>query len=163
MRMKILIVSDTHGREENLEKVLEKVGDISCLIHLGDVEGQEDYIEAVAECPVYMVSGNNDFFSDLPREQEIWLKGFHVLLTHGHYYGVSMGTERLREEAVSRGFDIAMYGHTHRPEVDVQDNITILNPGSISYPRQWGRKPSYILMEIDRDGKAHYGIHYLEE
>ena len=44
--MKILIVSDTHGHEENLERVVEKVGKIDCLLHLGDVEGQEDYIEA---------------------------------------------------------------------------------------------------------------------
>ena len=59
--MKILIVSDTHGKEENLDRVLEEIGKLDCLIHLGDVEGQEDYIEAVAECPVHMVSGNNDF------------------------------------------------------------------------------------------------------
>ena len=25
-----------------------------------------DYIPAVADCPVHMVRGNNDFFSDLP-------------------------------------------------------------------------------------------------
>ena len=46
--MKVLIVSDTHGHEENFEKVLEKVGNIQHLIHLGDVEGHEDYIEAVS-------------------------------------------------------------------------------------------------------------------
>ena len=63
--MRILIVSDTHGRESNLERVLEEVGNIRHLIHLGDVEGQEDYIEAIADCPVHIVSGNNDFFSDL--------------------------------------------------------------------------------------------------
>ena len=39
--MKVLIVSDTHGHEGNLEKVLGKVGDIQHLIHLGDVEGQD--------------------------------------------------------------------------------------------------------------------------
>ena len=32
------------------------------LIHLGDVEGQEDYIEVIAGCPVHIVAGNNDFF-----------------------------------------------------------------------------------------------------
>lgn len=66
--MKILIVSDTHGHEENLERVVEKVGKIDCLLHLGDVEGQEDYIEALVSCPVHIVAGNNDFFSELPRE-----------------------------------------------------------------------------------------------
>ena len=42
--MKILIVSDTHGRLENLERVIEMTKPIDALIHLGDVEGQEDYI-----------------------------------------------------------------------------------------------------------------------
>lgn len=160
--MKILIVSDTHGHERNLKKVIEKVGQTDLFIHLGDIEGHEDYIEALADCPVHMVSGNNDFFSDLPREEEFQLGRYRVLITHGHYYGVSVGTDRLKEEARSRNIDIVMYGHTHRPEIDIDDHVTVLNPGSLSYPRQWGRKPSYMLMEIDREGQAHYTINYIE-
>ena len=161
--MKILIVSDTHGHDRNLEIILEQVGAIDHFIHLGDVEGHEDYIEQIVDCPVHMVAGNNDFFSDLPREEEFWLGNYRVFITHGNYYGVSMGTSRLKEEALSRKAQIVMYGHTHRPEIDIQDNITILNPGSLSYPRQWGREPSYIMMEIDRNGQAHYTVHYLED
>lgn len=160
--MKILIVSDTHGHERNLKKVVEKVGQTDLFIHLGDIEGHEDYIEALADCPIHMVSGNNDFFSDLPREEEFQLGRYRVLITHGHYYGVSVGTDRLKEEARSRNIDIVMYGHTHRPEIDIDDHVTVLNPGSLSYPRQWGRKPSYMLMEIDREGEAHYTINYIE-
>ena len=63
--MKILIVSDTHGRHGNLDEVLEREGKIDMLLHLGDVEDDEHYIEAIAECPVHMLSGNNDFFSYL--------------------------------------------------------------------------------------------------
>ena len=33
--MKVLIVSDTHGREDNLEKVLEKESPIDAMVHLG--------------------------------------------------------------------------------------------------------------------------------
>lgn len=160
--MKILIVSDTHGHERNLKKVLEKIGQADLFIHLGDIEGHEDYIEALADCPVHMVSGNNDFFSDLSREEEFQLGRYRVMITHGHYYGVSVGTDRLKEEARSRNIDIVMYGHTHRPEIDIDDHVTVLNPGSLSYPRQWGRKPSYMLMEIDREGEAHYTINYIE-
>ena len=66
--MKILVVSDTHGHEKNLMTVLNRVRPVDALIHCGDVEGGEDYIRAAAECPVYMVRGNNDYFSDLPRD-----------------------------------------------------------------------------------------------
>ena len=160
--MKILVVSDTHGHEANLKKVIEKVGPVDTFIHLGDIEGHEDYIEALAGCPVHMVSGNNDFFSDLPREEEFQIGRYHIMITHGHYYGVSVGTDRLKEEALSRNIDIVMSGHTHRPEIDIDAKVTVLNPGSLSYPRQWGRKPSYLIMEIDREGEAHYTINYIE-
>ena len=36
-----------------------------------------------------------------------------------------------------------------------------VNPGSLSYPRQEGRLPSYAIMEIDRKEKVHFTIAYL--
>ena len=74
--MKVLIVSDTHGREDNLEKVLEKESPIDAMVHLGDVEGSEDYIRILTDAPVYMVAGNNDFYTDLPGQAVIDLDGF---------------------------------------------------------------------------------------
>ena len=160
--MKVLIVSDTQRRHGNLETVLENVGKMDLLIHLGDAEGEEDYIEAIAGCPVEIIAGNNDFFSNLDKEKVILLGKYKVLLTHGHYYNVTVGVERLKEEARERGIDIAMFGHTHRPYLEIGNELVILNPGSISFPRQEGRKPSYILMEIDDRGEAHFTINYLK-
>ena len=45
--MRVLIVSDTHGRHTSLDRALKEAGEIDMFIHLGDVEGGEDYIEAV--------------------------------------------------------------------------------------------------------------------
>ena len=160
--MKILVVSDTHGHTKNLERVLEKVGDIDLFIHCGDLEGGEDYIRALVDVPCYMVAGNNDWFSDLQREMEISVDDYRIWITHGNNYGASMGPERLLEEAAARNVDVVMYGHTHRPLIEYQDNIVIVNPGSLSYPRQNGRKPSYLIMEIDRDHEAHYTINSLD-
>lgn len=160
--MRILIVSDTHGNEMNLEKLLREIGKIDRLIHLGDVEGGEDYIQALVDVPVDMVAGNNDYFSDLPWEKIVQLGKYQALLTHGHYYYVSMGHERIRQEARNRGVDIVMYGHTHRPCLEQKNGLTILNPGSLSLPRQEGREPSYIIMEIDEAGEAHYQIDYMK-
>lgn len=162
--MKILIVSDTHRKDDNLKKVIEKTAPLDMLIHLGDAEGSEMKIAGWVNegCDLEMVLGNNDFFSNLDREKELKIGVYQVLLTHGHYYNVSLGTERLAQEARDRGIDIVMYGHTHRPFYEVQDGITILNPGSLSYPRQDGRKPSFMIMEIDGQGKAHYTLNFLE-
>lgn len=160
--MKVLIVSDTHGRDASLKKLLEKIKPIDLLVHCGDVEGSEDYICDLAGCPVQMVAGNNDFFCELPKEKEFNIGKYHVLLTHGHYYYISMGTQMLKEDARARGFDIVMFGHTHRPCLEQDEGITLLNPGSLSYPRQEGRCPSYMIMDIDREGQAHFTINYLK-
>ena len=161
--MKVLIVSDTHRRNENYLKIVEREQPLDLVIHCGDVEGSEYLIGEAAGCNTHIVLGNNDFFSYLPREKEFTLGKYHVFITHGNNYGVSLETSRLKSEAIYRKADIVMYGHTHRPEIEIQDNLTILNPGSLSYPRQWNREPSYIIMEIDQDGQAHYQIYYLEE
>ena len=96
------------------------------------------------------------FFSRLPREEEFDIGKYHVFITHGHYYYVSMDVDTIIEEARSRNADIVMFGHTHKPYFSQKDGLTVLNPGSLSYPRQDGRKPSYMVMEIDEEGKAHY-------
>ena len=62
--MRILIVSDTHGRHQALDRALEEVGEIDMFIHLGDVEGGEDYLEAVVECEKHIIRGNNDFLQN---------------------------------------------------------------------------------------------------
>ena len=131
------------------------------VIHCGDIEGQEHIFSEYAGCPMKMVLGNNDFFSQLPREQEFNIGKYHIWLTHGHNYYVSMDPEIIKKEAIARRMDIVMYGHTHKPVVDIGDNITALNPGSLSYPRQEGCRPSYIIMEMDRNEKLHYTIAYL--
>ena len=89
--MKVLIVSDTHRKNDNYIKVLERVSPVDMVIHCGDIEGSEYLIAESAGCPVQMVVGNNDYFSDLPREKEFTIGRYKVWLTHGHNYYVSMG------------------------------------------------------------------------
>lgn len=159
--MKVLIVSDTHGRDGKLEEAVRREAPFDMLIHCGDVEGREFYIEALAECPCCIVAGNNDFFSDLPREQEIELAGRRIMVTHGHYYGVSMDVYGLLEEARSRNCQAVMFGHTHRPVAITRDGILAINPGSLSYPRQEGRKPSYAVLYAEHGKDFKVSIEYL--
>ena len=159
--MKILIVSDTHGNHRNFDKMLAREGEIDMLLHLGDVEGGELYIEGTAGCPVYFVSGNNDFFANLPLEEELQIGKYKILMTHGHAYHVSRGTGVLRRVALERGIQIAMYGHTHRSDLEEDKDLIILNPGSLSYSREHGVKGSYIVMEIGEDGEAEFTLKYL--
>lgn len=159
--MKILVVSDSHGRNVYLEKVLETV-EPDMLIHLGDLEGSEIFIQNKVSCPVEMVPGNNDYFSDLEREKMITIGRYKVLLTHGHRYRVHFGTETLKDWARQMGADIVMFGHTHIPLLDTSTDVTALNPGSISQPRQEGRIPTYAIVELDRNGEIHFTLNYVK-
>lgn len=159
--MRILIVSDTHRRNENYFEVLEKKGPFDRVIHCGDVEGSEYVISTRPGCPVDMVAGNNDFFTELPRELETRIGKYKVLVTHGHNYYVSMNTSILSQEAAARGMDVVMYGHTHKPVVEKENGVWVINPGSLAYPRQEGRRPSYIIMELKENQEPEFQIYYL--
>ena len=158
--MKILIVSDTHRVHRNYDKVIEREGKIDMLLHMGDIEGGELYIENTAGCPVCMVAGNCDFYSVLPEEEEVLVGEYKILMTHGHGYYVSRGTERLKEEATKRGAQIAMYGHTHVPDIDLDGDVKVINPGSLSFPRQEGRKSTYVIMQIEQ-GNVEFELKYV--
>lgn len=147
--MKILLVSDTHGRDGYLEEVLElEKPDFLC--HMGDVEGSEDYIRVIAECPLAMVSGNNDFWTDLNPEVTFELQGFRIFMTHGHYYYAHSGNDQLKSAGRRKGADIVLFGHTHRPTLEFDKDIIVANPGSLTYPRQEKRRPSYMVLYLER-------------
>jgi len=160
--MKVLIASDTHKRNDNYFEIVE-MHKPDMVIHCGDVEGSEYAIAEAADCPVHIVLGNNDFFSELPRELELEIAGRKVLVTHGHNYYVSMGNERLKQDAIARGFDMVFYGHTHRPVVDMDDDIIAVNPGSLSYPRQEDHVPTYAIMEVDSFDEVYFTIYRVNE
>ena len=82
-------------------------------------------------------------------------------MTHGHYYGVSMDIYGLIDEAKARNCQAVFFGHTHKPLITEKDGIFALNPGSLSFPRQEGRRPSYAIVETDPQGTFEAEIKYL--
>lgn len=156
--MKILVASDSHGFEGNLRKVVERVGQIDCFIHLGDFESGEDRIRKMFDCEVHMVPGNNDYASHLEKDKVISLGGYKFLLTHGHKYGVNYGYYGLYDQAVSRDCDIVLFGHTHKPVIKYMDDKILANPGSISLPRQNYSTPTFLIIEIDKKNEIHFTI-----
>jgi len=161
--MKVMIVSDTHRAHEGLEKMLQRNGRPDLLIHLGDVEGCKDKIMQMAGCPVEMVCGNcdNGFLDDLPLEKIIYIGNSKVLLVHGHTWRVNFTLANLINYAKSIDADYVMFGHTHKPLLEREGALTIVNPGSISYPRQDNRRQSGIMMYIDDDENVTLELQYL--
>lgn len=161
--MRILVMSDSHGRWRNIEGVLRQVGEIDMLIHCGDVENDEEYVREMAGCPVHLVAGNCDYGSDLPLVDIFMVEDYKVMICHGHTFYVHGTTMYLKEYARENGIDVVMFGHTHRPYIEIEEDVTVLNPGSIAYPRQEDRRPTFLLMEIDAMGDAHYAHGYYDE
>ena len=48
-KMRILVISDSHGRNDDVAGVIEQVGPIDMLIHCGDVERGDDYIRSLLD------------------------------------------------------------------------------------------------------------------
>ena len=158
---KILVVSDTHGHDDNFYKVLDLEEPVDGIIHCGDFEGSEGRFALAANCPVYFVAGNNDFFSDLSRELEFELGSHKAFATHGHQYMVSITLDNIRAEGMARGADLIFFGHSHKPVAREIGGTYLFNPGSLSYPRQEGRRPSYLVLELFDDGSVDYEVKYL--
>ena len=152
--MRILLVSDTHRMNGNFYEVIEKEAPFDLVIHCGDAEGSEYELAAVAGCDFECVCGNNDFFTVLPKERVLDIAGNKIFVTHGHYYNVSAGYDRLADEALSRGCNMAFFGHTHIPFMEEINDVFLVNPGSLTYPRQYGRIPTYVIAEINENGEV---------
>lgn len=163
--MRILVVSDSHGNNDNLKKIIDQAGDCDMMFHLGDVEADAEYIRSIARCPadkVYIVCGNNDFRGDLPQNEIVEVGDYRIFLTHGHRHYVHGGLGPLEQVALENNCNVAFFGHTHLPYINEGGPVTLANPGSVTYPRQSGRQKTFMIMDIDRNGIAHYSHGYLK-
>jgi hypothetical protein len=162
MKKRVLILSDSHGRDENVEPAMQAAGHFDLMIHLGDVGYGYERIKASTMAAVVIVAGNNDYFMDLPPAQAFEFGPHKILAVHGHRQNVHYGTDALERLALQNGCDIVMFGHTHVPYKKQDGDMLILNPGSISLPRQSGHRKTYMIMEMDDDGSLEVTLHELD-
>ena len=144
---RILVTSDTHGYYAPISDYILSRNDIDLLIHAGD--GVEDVISIAYETqiPYYVVRGNNDYYTNEAYDKVIEKDGIKIFLTHGHHYGVYGGSGEVFDKARQNNCQIAIYGHTHIYKNEEIDGIIILNPGSVSLPRD--NNPGFMLMDIE--------------
>lgn len=146
--MKLIVFSDSHGNLENIHTAINFFrNEIIGIVHLGDFfEDAKKIQKSYPELPMFYVSGNNDFPGD---KTELFFNSFNkkLFLTHGHFYNVYFGVDKLFYRAKEIGANICLFGHTHNPFIEQIEDIFILNPGSISYPRALD-KPTFAILEI---------------
>lgn len=136
---KVLVFSDSHGNIQNMTKAIENFKEkVDTIIHLGDyVEDIENKLINIYKDKHFLyVAGNNDFMSKIaPEEKIVNINNNEIFLTHGHQYNVYFGIDKLYYRLEELNIKIGLYGHTHKPLACLENDILILNPGSISAPR----------------------------
>lgn len=150
--MRIGVLSDTHGGYRDFLTALEKMGEVDCYIHMGDVlyNGYGNAWPSVYDSKalaehlkqmdnIYFVRGNCD--SDY--DEEIMGKnlsekfrimdfdGVRIYFTHGHRESEE---ERIKM-AEEKFCDFLITGHTHVKVNNKTETVHILNPGSTTIPR----------------------------
>ncbi len=159
--MKILVVSDTHGYNDVMYDVIAKEAPFDMLIHCGDIEGEYDRLRSKVDCTLHVVAGNNDYDPDMERVKVIELGSYKAVLTHGHRYNLYYGYDLLFYLAQANNADFVIFGHTHVPVIHEEGPVTMINPGSLTYPRQHGRQPTYAVGTVETGKKPVFEIKYV--
>ncbi|MBQ9037418.1 MAG: YfcE family phosphodiesterase [Erysipelotrichaceae bacterium] len=139
--MKIVVMSDSHGHNENIQDVLEKEPHANGYLHCGDVCSSTRYFP-----DVIFVSGNCDYDPDLPKFAVVDFGKLKIYMTHGDR--IYDRDKTLAKWAKEKGCQIVVHGHTHCQTDITVDGIRILNPGSLSVNRD-GTPLGYIVIETD--------------
>ena len=159
--LNFLILSDTHGNEYLLRRLLREHRTADGVFFLGDGLRELEDILAEGDCPpVYAVRGNCDSEVSLyhrPREEELLLTlgGHRLLLLHGHTVSVKLTLGGIRARARDYGADVVLFGHTHDPEEGYLGEeeggpLWYFNPGSLGRP--YDGRPHFGRLAIDGNG-----------
>jgi uncharacterized protein len=139
--MKIGVVSDTHGLLR--PEVLPALSGFDHILHLGDV-GNHTILESLAEiAPIHAVRGNIDRSGPCSRLPET-----DVLLFEGHYIYLLHDIGTLHLDPAAARFSAVLYGHSHRPNIEVRKDVLYFNPGSCG-PRRFELPITIGLMTVD--------------
>jgi len=143
MKMKIGVISDTHGLLK--PEVIKALETSDYILHAGDVGGP-DVLEILQRlAPTRCVRGNMDggsWSKKLPPSDMVELGGKFFYLVHD--------LNTLDIDPVSAGVAVVISGHTHRSALWQKQGVLYLNPGSASYARR-GNPSSLAWIDISND------------
>ena len=147
---KIVVVSDSHGRVENVEALRSLLEENDYLIHLGDGVGDVRALSKLYPEKVYACRGNCDFSSAHPAEFVLDVEWIKIFCTHGNAYGVKEDLARLAYRAKELDCQVALYGHTHLARMDEMDGVILINPGTLQFPIGKGGGYAYLVVHKDK-------------
>ena len=139
---RIGVLSDTHGKLR--EEVLEILRECDVILHAGDINTPQ-VIESLREiAPLYVVRGNADkeWAADLPEQLSEEICGLRIFMVHN----------KKEIPGDTAGYDLVIYGHSHKYEERETENCFFLNPGSCG-PRRFSQPVTMAVLEVEESGK----------
>jgi len=148
--MRIAVLADTHVNmlEHLPKKIIDAISTVDLVIHAGDFTDVQVLKELKRLREVKAVHGNMDSMelkTLLPFKEIVEIGSKRIGITHGS--GSPWGIEeRVRKMFESDRMDIIVYGHSHRSQNKVVDNILLFNPGKAA--------DSFGILTIDGEVKG---------
>ena len=156
--MTLLVLSDSHGRVNNISDAIALNKNAEAVLFLGDGLRDIERAETLGK-PIISVRGNCDPpLSDIHGVYTLSFGEYNIMLTHGHLFSVKSSLDTYAAHAAECGADIALFGHTHIPldrylpagcevgGVTLKKPLRLFNPGSIGDPR--GSRASFGVITI---------------
>lgn len=134
------VLSDTHGYLDDAVATTMRGADL--ILHAGDID-RPDVLENLASLgPVVAVRGNMDWgpwSRHLPDEEIVEAGAVRIYMIHD--------LTRISLVPETADIRIVISGHTHRPEMVMNNGVLYLNPGSAASPRG-GHQTTVALVTI---------------
>lgn len=150
------LLSDTHilSRVAKLpQRILDIFEETSLIVHAGDLVHLKVIEDLERIAPVIAVHGNMDpqeVRTRFPEINSTQVLGWKIGVVHDA--GALWGKGEMRRIAKEHGFDVLVFGHTHRPFLQTGP-VIFINPGSPTNPLPpYLVKPSAGLLKVARQG-----------
>ena len=137
---RIGVLSDTHGKLR--EEVMEILRECDVILHAGDINTPR-VVESLREiAPLYVVRGNADkeWAADLPEQLSEEIFGLRIFMVHN----------KKEIPGDTAGYDLVIYGHSHKYEERETENCFFLNPGSCG-PRRFSQPVTMAVLEVEEE------------
>ena len=145
--MKILVISDTHGKIDRALEIYNKLDDIDLVVHLGDLWHDAKRLKELLPVSLLAVKGNMDGAFSREEYHILDTEFGKIFLSHGHMENVKQGLDNIMYKAESLQCKAVFFGHTHIPMFHQVEGLYLLNPGSLTLP-VGGRKGSYAVVTV---------------
>lgn len=151
--MRILVISDTHGDLSRFWEVFDKLNKenpVQMIVHCGDYIADAKEIRMKSGIPVVAVKGNCDGEYSDEGYSILETESGDFLVTHGHMHDVGFSLQKLYYTALDNNCIGALFGHTHRSAFVETGDLYMMNPGSLSQPRD-GSGGTFGILETFED------------